>query len=164
MAEVQRRRSPRIALPLPIRVYGTDFTGTDFVEDSTTIVVNYHGAKIRLARQLLPDQEIVILSVQSKKEGVFRVVAKTRETEGRLTFWGVECTEPMDGFWGVEFPSMQPEDERSARISLQCPHCQLREMLHMDERLLESLQPGGGLNRLCPRCGKSGLWKQVAGF
>jgi hypothetical protein len=37
-------------------------------------------------------------------------------------------------------------------------------MLHMDERVLESLQPGGGLNRLCPRCGKSGLWKQVTGF
>jgi hypothetical protein len=161
MAEVQRRRSPRIALPLPIRVYGTDFTGTDFVEDSTTIVVNHHGAKIRLTRQLLPDQEIVILSVQNKQEAVFRVVAKIRETEGKHTFWGVEIADPKDGFWGVEFPSLQPEDQRSVRITLECPQCRSREQLHMDERLLESIQPGGGLNRLCPRCGKSGLWKQV---
>jgi hypothetical protein len=164
MAEPQRRRSPRLALPLPIRVFGTDFTGMDFVEDSTTIIINYHGAKIRLARQLLPDQEVVILSVQTNKEGVFRVVAKSREVEGRHTFWGVECLDPKDGFWGVEFPSMQPEDQRTARVSLQCPNCRLRETLHMDERLLESLQPGGGMNRLCPRCGKSGLWKQVTWF
>lgn len=161
MADAQRRRSPRIALPVPIRVYGTDFTGTDFVEDSTTIVVNRHGAKIRLTRQLLPDQEIVILSVETKQEGVFRVVAKVRETEGRHTFWGVECTDPKDGFWGVEFPALKPEDQRGVRITLECPQCQSREELHMDERLLESIQPVGGMNRLCARCGKTGLWKQV---
>jgi hypothetical protein len=157
MAEVQRRRSPRIALPLPVRIFGTDFTGTDFVEDTTTIVVNYHGAKIRLTRQLLPDQEIVILCSQNKREAVFRVVAKIREH----TFWGVECTDPKDGFWGVEFPSLQPEDQRTVRITLECPQCHSRELLHIDEGLLESIQPGGGLNRLCPQCGKSGLWKQV---
>ncbi|MBI1984261.1 MAG: PilZ domain-containing protein, partial [Acidobacteria bacterium] len=132
MAEPLRRRSPRIALPLPIRVYGTDFTGTDFVEDSITIVVNHHGAKIRLARQLLPDQEIVILSIENKREAVFRVVAKIRETEGQLTFWGVECTEPKDGFWGVEFASLQPVDLRSVRITLACPQCRSSEQLHMD--------------------------------
>ncbi len=48
MLNIGQRRSPRRALELPIRVFGTDFQGRDFVEDAATLVVSRHGAKIRL--------------------------------------------------------------------------------------------------------------------
>src|SRR2546428_9736654 len=91
MNEIRHRRSPRLAQALPIRVYGIDFTGRDFVEDSTTLVVGQQGAKVRLTRQLVPEQEIRILCMRNDREALFRVVGKAGGSEGPYTPWGVEC-------------------------------------------------------------------------
>src|SRR5713226_3323527 len=88
--ETRPRRTPRLAVGLPIRVYAIDFKGVDFTEDSTTVVVNLHGAKICLARQLIPEQEIRILSRTTDQEAVFRVVGRVGGTENQHTFWGIE--------------------------------------------------------------------------
>lgn len=99
MPEINHRRSPRRALELPIRVFGTDFQGRDFVEDSTTLVVNRHGAKIQLARKLIPEQEIRILSQGNNREAEFRVVSKAGEPTKEFCFWGVECLAPGENIW-----------------------------------------------------------------
>jgi len=89
LAGNRERRTPRIAIELPIRVFATDFKGKDFVEDSTTVAVNLHGARIRLGRELIPEQEIRILSGKTGREGVFRVVGRAGDSENRSSFWGV---------------------------------------------------------------------------
>src|SRR5512140_1612316 len=58
MQQSGTRRSCRVAMELPIRVFGVDFRGIDFTEEALTSIVNLHGAKIRLSHQLLPDAEI----------------------------------------------------------------------------------------------------------
>lgn len=161
MTETRQRRSCRLALRLPIRVFGIDFKGTDFVEDSTTVVVNLHGAKIRLARRLVPEQEVRILSGRTGQEAVFRVVSWLEESESQRVFWGVECLNPGQNIWGVSFPVLGPKDQSSARVMLQCPECRTRELLNLDEPLLESMHAVGGLRRLCLACGRSALWQQV---
>jgi hypothetical protein len=110
MLNIRERRSPRYALELPIRVFGTDFQGTDFVEDSTTLVVSRHGAKIRLTHKLIPEMEIRILRQDNKREGLFRVVGQAGEPMGEFSFWGVECLEPAENIWevGVAMPASKP--------------------------------------------------------
>jgi hypothetical protein len=110
MPNIGQRRSPRCALELPIRVFGTDFQGTDFVEDATTLVVSRHGAKIRLTRKLIPEMEIRILRQDSKREGLFRVIGQAGEPMGEFSFWGVECLEPAENIWelGVAMPASKP--------------------------------------------------------
>ena len=162
MGQTRERRSPRLAVQLPIRVYAIDFKGTDFVEDATTLVVKQHGAKISLLRQLIPEQEIQILCQPTNQEAVFRVVSKlTKQPQGQNTFWGVECADPEGNIWGIGFPALGPQDQSCARVMLQCPECQVQEMLFINERLLEGMQANGGLQRECASCGKSGLWKQL---
>lgn len=161
MAETRVRRSTRLALSLPIRVYASDFKGTDFVEDSTTMVVNAHGAKIRLSRQLLPEQEIRIQSLKTGEEAVFRVVNRVGAVEDRFTYWGVECLNTDHNVWGVQFPEAGPDDRRSVRALVQCPVCRCREIVFLDEPLLESIQELGGLLRGCLRCGQTGMWAQL---
>lgn len=156
-----QRRSCRIALSIPIRVYAVDFRGKEFVEDANTLVVNLHGAKIRLIRQLIPDQEIRLLSFSTREEAVFRVVSKAAGSEGVCTFWGIECLSPGKNIWGVRFPELQQRDQAAVRVMLQCPHCQTRELVYVDEPLLEALQSVEGLMRGCLACRKSGLWKVV---
>jgi hypothetical protein len=161
MAEIRQRRSPRLAIRLPIRVYGTDFRGTDFVEDSSTLVVNLHGAKIRLIRQLIPEQEIRIACRPTEQEAVFRVVCQAGEIQGRHSFWGVETLSPEENIWGVSFPAMGPEDRGSVRVLLQCPKCLARELHYLNEPLLQAIEEVGGLLRACPTCKATGLWKQI---
>lgn len=155
------RRSSRIAMSLPIRVYATDFKGTDFIEDSTTVVVNTHGAKIRLAHQLFPNQEIRIQSIRTGQEAVFRVVSRVGSTEESHTYWGIESLTPARNVWGVAIPQAGPEDQRSVRAMVRCPICHAREMIRVDEALVESIQELGGLLRGCLKCGQTGIWEQV---
>lgn len=155
------RRSTRLAVSLPIRVYAIDFRGKDFIEDSTTVVVNYNGAKIRLAHQLLPEQEIRIKSLKTSMEAIFRVVSRVGNLEDRFTYWGVECLNPTQSVWGMNFPEPGPDDQKSVRALLRCPVCRSREVLHLDEPLLESIQELGGLLRGCTNCGQTGIWEQV---
>jgi len=65
----RQRRSCRLALSIPIRVYAIDFRGNEFIEDAATLVVNLHGAKIRLIRQLIPELEFRLLSLPTRQEG-----------------------------------------------------------------------------------------------
>lgn len=158
----RHRRTPRLALGAPIRVFGIDYQGKDFVEDSLAIVVNLHGAKIRLGRKLIPDQEIRILSQKTRQESVFRVVNRVGGPDGQYSFWGVETTNPANNIWGVTFPQLNEKDQTGIRIMLQCPECHVRELLYLNEPLLQSLGEAGGLVRGCATCGKSGLWQRVS--
>jgi hypothetical protein len=111
MPEIRQRRSPRRALELAIRVFGTDFQGRDFVEDSTTLVVSRHGAKIQLTRKLIPEQEIQILCQGNNREGLFRVVSQVGEATSEFSFWGVECLKPDENIWEGALPRPRPKPE-----------------------------------------------------
>jgi hypothetical protein len=158
MLDFQNRRSCRVALSLPVRVFGVDYRGKDFTEDALTIVVNLHGAKIRMNRQLMPDSEIRVVS-PTGKDSVFLVVSRVQSAELQYTYWGVENLEPEHNFWGVDIPELQPGDQLKVRVNLECPICSTSEALGADEHLLASLQEKGGVERECPVCRTSGLWK-----
>jgi hypothetical protein len=131
----------------------------DFSEEAHTLIVNRHGAKIRMAHQLLPDAEIRLVSRPTGQDSVFRVVSKLQSPELRYTYWGVENLEPEKNIWGVDIPDLQPGDQRNIRVRLECPTCFARASLRADENLLASLQEIGGLQRTCNVCNIPGLWK-----
>ena len=133
MVDPQTRRSCRVAMSLPIRVFGVDFRGIDFTEEALTVIVNLHGAKIRLAHQLLPDAEIRVVNHSTGRDAMFRVVSKLQLL-------------PMDQLKG-------------RRITLQCPSCSGLKSLRVDKPLLASLQEKGGVERTCKVCNTPGLWK-----
>jgi predicted RNA-binding Zn-ribbon protein involved in translation (DUF1610 family) len=161
MNEIRHRRSPRLAQALPIRVYGIDFKGRDFVEDSTTLVVGQQGAKIRLTRQLVPEQEIRILCMRNDREALFRVVGKAGVSEGPYTFWGVECLNAPANIWDVSASRLKPKEQGSVGVMLKCPNCGMREQVFVTQGFVESIRKMKGMSRSCPACGKLSLWKQI---
>ena len=158
MLESESRRSCRVALSVPVRVFGIDYRGKDFTEDAVTIVVNLHGAKIRLNRQLMPDSEIRLVS-STGQDSVFRVVSKLQSSEHHFTYWGVENLDPANNIWGVDIPKLQSGDQIKAQVMLKCPICSTQESLGVDQQLLASLQDKGGVERTCASCKAVGLWK-----
>lgn len=159
MLDFQARRSCRVALSVPIRVFGFDYRGVDFTEESHTLIVNRHGAKIRMAHQLLPDSEIRLVSHPTGLDSLFRVVSKLQSSDLQFTYWGVENLDPQKNIWGVDIPELRPEDQLRVRVVVACPKCSARESLRGDETLLASLQEKGGVQRTCKVCHSSELWK-----
>lgn len=161
MPLMRQRRSCRIATAIPICIYGIDFRGIDFTEEASTLVVNLHGAKIRLTHQLLPDQEIRLLSHPTSLEALFRVVTRVPESYPQGTFWGIEALNPERNIWGMNIPEILPPDQGAVRVFAQCPECSTRELLRMEEPFLVTAQEAGGIYRGCLVCGKQGLWKFI---
>jgi hypothetical protein len=152
------RRSCRVALSVPVRVFGVDYRGKDFTEDAVTLVVNLHGAKIRMNHQLMPDSEIRVVVNPTGQDSVFRVVSKLTSPELQFTYWGIENLEPGKNIWGVSIPELRPSDQLKIQVSLQCPKCSVRQSFETDEVLLASLQEKGGIDRECEACHSHGLW------
>ena len=184
-----QRRSPRQALELPIRVFGVDSRGAHFVEESTTLVVSRHGAKIQLTRKLTPDVEILILCQDKTLEGLFRVVSEAGEPKGGFSFWGIESLEPPVDIYETEpaMPAFEPgpepdplanpelvsktvppldaelfpEDRFLVQGWLRCSKCGTREPVELDETQIQAMRKLKGLMRDCPLCGPATLWKLV---
>ena len=93
---------------MPVRVFGVDFRGVDFTEEALTLVVNLHGAKLRMTHRLLPDSEIRLVSHATGQDSVFRVVAGLQGSERNFTYWGVENLDPKNNIWGVDIPELPP--------------------------------------------------------
>ena len=159
MPQFRSRRSCRVALSVPIRVFGIDYRGIDFTEDTVTMVVNRHGAKVRMNHQLLPDQEVRVLSHATHQDAVFRVVSKLHASDREYSYWGIENLDPRQNLWGLLLPELQPEDQFTVRVQLECPTCSAREAVRLDETLLAALQEEGGVPRGCLTCKRSGMWK-----
>jgi len=57
---VQRRRSPRIRLQVPVFLRGVDSSGVEFIELTKTLDISATGACIASAHYLRPDQVVSI--------------------------------------------------------------------------------------------------------
>jgi hypothetical protein len=161
MEAIQSRRSCRVALSVPIFVVGFDSRGIDFTEEALTMVVNLHGAKIRLTHQLMPHSEILVLSHPTGRDSFFRVVSKLQSSDLEFTYWGVESMDPEKNIWGVNIPALEAGDESKVRVIVECPTCAKRESLRLGETPLAALQEKGGVERTCEACKTSAFWKLV---
>ena len=156
--DIHNRRSCRVAMSVPVRVYGIDYRGIDFIEDALAMIVNRHGAKIRLAHQLLPDAEIRVLSLPTGRDSIFRVVARLPGSEQQFSYWGIESLQPDNNIWGVEIPELVTGKPIKVLVKLVCPHCSARVPVIADEMILVSLHEKGAVDRTCEICRKFGQW------
>jgi uncharacterized RDD family membrane protein YckC len=96
------RRTTRVSLNIPITVSGETRAGS-FSEESRTVNVNVHGARIVLAAKIAQSQLITLTNRSTSEQQVCRVVTVNPVSEGKLEA-GVEFTQPGPNFWRVAFP------------------------------------------------------------
>lgn len=161
MSESRQRRSPRIALRVPIRVFGQDSKGVNFFYDSSTLVVNEHGAKIRIAQQVDPVGDIVILCQATDEGEKFRLVPPTGESTRLGDSRAVECLNPAHNIWGIQFPDASSKDLAYVYAMVQCPDCGIKDLIQATEADVERALKEGGFQRECRACGFTGAWVDV---
>jgi hypothetical protein len=99
----QQRRSQRILLSVPILVSGKLADEKEFSERTTTLVVNAHGALIKLGQPVAVGQKVLMRNIATGQEISCTVVDINPGSEGSREV-GVAFPEANARFWRVSFP------------------------------------------------------------
>ncbi len=101
-----KRRSQRVIISMPVTVSGKKADGAEFQEDTTTLVLNAHGALISLAARV-KEMQSLLLRVRGALETQECRVVYIGHTDAGKTQIAVEFLQPAPNFWHIYFP---PED------------------------------------------------------
>jgi len=97
-----QRRSPRIALLIPINVTGYDLEKCGFSEAATATNLNLHGATIHLNRQLILGS-VITISNRCGIESPARIVSQVGVVKGEFIY-GIEFVQGRQpNFLGISF-------------------------------------------------------------
>ena len=157
LREVERRRSERLMITVPIQVEGVDRNGEKFREDTRTLVINREGARIYLKRPVAAGALLLVRTAVGHRAAMFRVVGPTNPPTGDLSEWGVECQESNCKIWGIDFPSPLPNEEICTAL-LECRRCHTVKLSHLSLVEHEVLGSSGLLVKECAACGRATPW------
>ena len=106
-SEANRRRSQRVILSVGVIVRTEDAPkNSSFEEETSTLVVNAHGALIALSGKVEKGQKLRVTNRASKAFELCRVVSASPGSGGKAQV-AVEFLKPSPDFWHIAFP---PED------------------------------------------------------
>ena len=157
--EYNARQSERITLGLPIQITGSNLFGDVFKCDGWTEVVSQNGARIRASQNLVPEQEISVLCLETAREAIARVVSRVNG-KSKPNSYGIMLLNPPDQPWGINFPPRGDSAGAVGRIVLECLACHSRELAYLDGFELEVLESNEMLSRFCKRCTDSTMWRK----
>ena len=101
------RRSKRLALSVPVQVYGRDVFGETFHEFTNMRSINAYGGLLALAARVQKGQIILIGNRNTREEQEFRVVHVGPARDGKWAV-GIEFSNPAVNFWRIHFPALIP--------------------------------------------------------
>ena len=100
---VNRRRSERVMLQVPVAVQARTRDGKEVREDTQTVVVNAHGGLLKLRMELKVGQPILLINERAKMQQGCRVV-RVETSEAGYSAIAFEFDQPAPQFWPVVFP------------------------------------------------------------
>jgi hypothetical protein len=163
MNPMANRRSDRVYLELRIQISGVDASGESFTEQTQTLVISRHGAKIVSHHLLVPQQPLNLRCYKTGIETLARVVGQIGQVEEGY-YYGMEVSDDKVNTWGIEFPPLPETTDAAGRVLLECIRCHAQEVVYLDVFALEVLLANQTLMRPCKQCPGPGnsLWKEVA--
>lgn len=100
----KQRRSKRLALTIPVRVYGRTPDNQPFRDITATMAVSAHGGLLQMAPRVKRGQRLLLVNGVTDEQRECRVVYV--ESKRRTKKVGVEFTDMKGDFWHVYTPIM----------------------------------------------------------
>ena len=100
---VNRRRSQRVLMKIPVRVAGKVGAASPFEEATHTAAISAHGALVDVAAPVYRGQRLTLSNLQTKA-ALECVVVHVKRVLGEQFQVGVEFLLPNPTFWRVAFP------------------------------------------------------------
>jgi c-di-GMP-binding flagellar brake protein YcgR len=157
LKEVQRRRSERILLTVPIRVEGMDRNGEKFSEETHTIMIGREGARISLKHAVAPGATVQITTRLGHHSARFRIVGPTHPPSTEEAEWGVECLRANCDLWGIRFPAPSSAEGICTAL-IECRRCHAVVLSPLTLVEHEVLGTSGLLVKPCEDCGRATAW------
>jgi hypothetical protein len=105
-----KRRSKRLGLRVPVRIYGRTPDDRPFRDMTETLHVNAFGARIELGKLLTPGQTVLVVHAITEEEKECRVVDVRPNRTGKWKV-GLAFVKPEGNFWHI----FQPLERVGAR-------------------------------------------------
>ena len=157
LREVERRRSERLLLTMPIRVEGIDRNGEKFTEETRTLMINREGGRIYLKQRVAAGGLLLITPLLlGNRSSRFRVVGPIEPVSPEGGELGVECLESEKEVWGIGFPP--PHSEGACAALLECRRCQAVKLMNLSLLEHEVLGTSGLLAKECEDCKRLTSW------
>lgn len=101
--EKGNRRSQRLALSLPVLIYGRGIDKRFFKEETTTLLVNAHGGSIALKGKVRLGEAICLVNkaTQEEQECLVSYVGPRETGKARV---GIAFKYSAPNFWRIRFP------------------------------------------------------------
>lgn len=107
-----RRRSARLPLEIPVHVYGRTPNNFPFRDQTCTLTIDAHGARVSLAADVEPGQSVLLVHSLTQEERECRVVHVGPKRNGRRKV-GLEFRNPPEDFWHVFQPVVVAKPQAS---------------------------------------------------
>jgi hypothetical protein len=156
MSTAGTRNTERLLLAIPIRVLGLKCQKGEFIEDTRTAVVNDRGARIALKQPVFPEDTLRIINLNNYRKTDFRVVAAAGTSDQGVAEWGIQCIDPSENIWGIDFA---PPLQGKSGALLQCAECHKEGFSPLSEAELASLTSQNFIQRSCAQCARTTPWQ-----
>ncbi len=153
-----RRRSDRLRLTIPLRIHGEDPKGARFNEEGRTVTINRHGAAIQTAHPLAGVSRVRITNEISHHEAEFRVVGLVGPMSPQGAEWGMECLDPKENIWGIQFPPLDPAQDSESKALVECRQCHTVALMALSLVEVEVLETSGIIAKPCSVCSANSSW------
>jgi hypothetical protein len=114
MERLYNRRSKRLALQVPVRVYGQGDSRNGFREETRTLSINANGSLVSIVAPVEMGQTLLLMNRMTGEEQECRVAYVGPVAQGRMKV-GLAFRHPAPRFWQVDFPQVQPQAAERAR-------------------------------------------------
>jgi hypothetical protein len=113
------RRSGRVTLPVPLKVYEPGSNKRFLVEEACALKVSLWGGLVCLKTTVNRAQKLFLVNQATGESAESRVAYLGPMHLGgrRLRLVAIEFLRPSPNFWGLAFPTIDPSRTRSAHYS-----------------------------------------------
>ena len=111
-----RRRSKRLALRVPVIVYGRSKAGSALREKTRMLSVSANGGMLALSAPVQRGQTILLVNEATREEQECHVVYVESRERGKAEI-GIAFLRPAPNFWQVSFPPVDRQSPTQRRAS-----------------------------------------------
>jgi c-di-GMP-binding flagellar brake protein YcgR len=101
---IEKRRSARVTLSVPLRVDGETISREKFIVRTQSHTVSQFGCLLLLEQEVALGQALVLMNEHARQSLQCRVVSTRRGRDGKQ-YVGVEFMSPSSNFWRIAFSS-----------------------------------------------------------
>jgi hypothetical protein len=105
----ETRRSGRLTLRVPLKIYERDSNKPSLVEEAYSVKVSLWGGLIAFGAAVDRDQKLFVSNRATGEIAESQVIyLRPMRLAGGLGLVAIKFLKPSPGFWGVVFPTVDP--------------------------------------------------------